>query len=141
MTTTPRRILRARRDGPRALEPPATAPPRLTLAPARRGVRAPRIAFGSQSWGGLSQPAVRALAQSSVHDLYLRVWLFALADGNQLGHAEFAPGALREALSSVDGATGELRVPTKAAVSKAIEKAREVGLLRPESSARCLVVD
>ncbi len=139
MPTRKRRVVRVRRRSARPIASPASRIP-LTLTPVPRPVRRSRIAWGSQSWGTIGQPAVRVLAQQAVHDLYIRVWLFALADANQLGHAEFPPGALRAALAYVKTDTGEVILPNAATVSKAIGKAKAQGMLTPESHAGCLVL-
>jgi hypothetical protein len=135
----PRRVLRRKRAVPHEVETPA-ARPRLTVVPVPRQVPPPRIAMGTASWGAMSQVAIREQARKSGHENYLRLFFFALADANRLGHAEYEPGALRAALATVDRTTGDVKTPTEAAVSKALRKARDLGLLAPESNARCLVL-
>ncbi len=140
MTEAPRRVLRVRKGVPRQVEPPVTRP-RLTVVPVPRQVAPPRtINFGRDAFVGVNQVPMRRHGRSSRHELYVRVYFLAVADANRIQHAEYAPGALREALSSVDARTGEVTIPTKAAVSKAIAKAIDTELLDPMSSAHCLVL-
>jgi hypothetical protein len=65
-------------------------------------------------------------------------WL-ACSRANVAGHAEFGAGQLRVALAIAD-TDGVAHLPSKAAVSKAIAKAKELGLLHSSSDARCLVL-
>jgi hypothetical protein len=136
MTTGKRHILRARKRGPHPVETPAR--PKLTVVPVAREVAPRRITF--KRFAAVNLDAYRRHGLSTRHELYMRVYFLALADANRLQHAEYATGALREALSSVNERTGEVTHPTKAAVSKAIAKAIETDLLDPLSSARCLVL-
>ncbi len=141
MTTTPRRVLRARRGGPRAATA-ATAPPHPEMAVVPVSRKLPRrvINFGRDPWVAVNQVPMRQQGLSSRHDYYIRVYFLAMGDGNRLGHAEYGPGALRKALSRVNRETGEVTLPSPATVSRAIAEARDCGLLAPESGARCLVL-
>ncbi|WP_327737137.1 hypothetical protein OG749_28960 [Streptomyces nojiriensis] len=62
------------------------------------------------------------------------MYFAALGWGNRLGHAEFAEGGL----ASVLGAEGAPL--TKQAVQKGVTAAKGLGLLAPDSGARCLVL-
>ncbi len=64
----------------------------------------------------------------------------AVARVNQLGHAEFGPGQLREELGTVDVVTGAITPVSASTVSRALRQARDEGYLHRDSSARCLVV-
>ncbi|MFJ9522540.1 hypothetical protein ACIRPK_30355 [Kitasatospora sp. NPDC101801] len=68
----------------------------------------------------------------STGPLWLRVWLLAISDANQSGHAEYGPGVLASTL----GVTTASK-----AVQGAIRTAVKRGVLSPGSSSRCLVVD
>ncbi|GAA1622659.1 hypothetical protein GCM10009744_07440 [Kribbella alba] len=101
-----------------------------------------RIDFGSNTpWGGVNQTELQLIAQqASVGPGYIRIWLLAMSKANRIGHAEFRPGALRDFLGSVNTATGEFFPADKAVVSRTIKRAKDAGLLAPESQARCLVL-
>ncbi|GEP40604.1 hypothetical protein NPS01_42670 [Nocardioides psychrotolerans] len=60
---------------------------------------------------------------------WARVWLWALANANEHGHARAWPGELRRVLHA-----------NASDVSRAIRLARERDLLDPTSSAYCLVL-
>lgn len=86
-------------------------------------------------WAVLAEPG---------RPLYLRVFAHAYCSHRQNGHATFdAPGSLRKALSYVNTVTDELHVPSRQAVTQAIEKAVDYGYLHElslTSAQRCLVV-
>jgi hypothetical protein len=73
------------------------------------------------------------------HPLQYRLYWLACKRANVAGHAEFGVGQLCQALVIAD-AQGVAHLPSKAAVSKAIKRAKELGLLHSSSDARCLVL-
>lgn len=95
------------------------------------------IGFGPGApWGAISQLDCRAKARNPhVKPLALRVYFAALGWSNQLGHAEFAEGALASILAGENG-----QVLTRQAVQKGMAAARAMSLIAPESGARCLVL-
>lgn len=70
--------------------------------------------------------------------LAVRIEKLAMGRSNRIGHAQFAPGEIRRLLLLLDSSTGELREATPQGISGAIRSAKEQGLIRPGSSARCL---
>jgi hypothetical protein len=67
--------------------------------------------------------------------LWYRVATLGVERRNDIGHAEFDPGEVRQLL--VDQRTGV--IPTASSVSRAIARAKEKGYLAEESSVRCIV--
>lgn len=87
-------------------------------------------------WGAISQLDCRAKSRNPlIKPLALRVYFAALGWGNQVGHAEFAEGALASILAGESG-----QVLTRQAVNKGVAAAKCMGLIGPESGARCLVL-
>jgi hypothetical protein len=72
--------------------------------------------------------------------LWLRTSALAYGVHRLNGHAPFEPGDLARALAVLNEATGEMRQPSAAQVSRAIATAAKYGFLAAESCARCLVV-
>lgn len=95
------------------------------------------ISFGPGApWGAISQKDCRAKARDPlIKPLAVRVYFAALGWGNQVGHAEFAEGALASILAVANGQT-----LTRQAVQKGIASAKGMALIAPESGARCLVL-
>ena len=90
-----------------------------------------RISFGpTVGYLAMSQKAAEQEAKDGRLPLYIRVRAAAVARADRVGHARFYPGELQDWLG----------VPRPAAVSKAIAKAKALGLVKQESSARCLVL-
>lgn len=98
------------------------------------------IARGAPAWAGHWMHVWEEQAGNTTLTLWLRVTCLALGQHAANGHASFKPGALVEALSSVDRTTGEVTGPSRQHVSRAIRTAVAYGFLAPESSLRCLVV-
>lgn len=97
-----------------------------------RGDPAVGINFGKNvGYLSMSQKAAEQEAKDIRLPLYLRVRAAAVARADRVGHARFRPGELQEWLG----------VSTSTAVSKAVRKAKTLGLVRAESKARCLVLD
>jgi hypothetical protein len=93
------------------------------------------------SWGALHQLDMKRIAQMPESGpAHVRLFYLALATSNQIGHAEFYQGILRDFLGTVDKTTGVIVPAHASAVSRAIRQAVEIGTLRPESGARCLVL-
>lgn len=102
------------------------------MSQGRPGGREPRINFGKNvGYLSMSQKAAELEAKDHRLPLYMRVRAAAVARADRVGHARFHPGELRDWLG----------VPTAAAASKAIRKAKALGLVKAESSVRCLVLD
>lgn len=95
-----------------------------------------KIHFGPGiTWGAVSQTELHRLATDVRHELKYRVHYIALARANAIGHAEFSSGELQQLLRNKGGE------PTRdTTVSGAIRAARDLGLLHPDSKARCLVL-
>lgn len=95
------------------------------------------IGFGPGApWGAISQLDCRAKARNPlIKPLALRVYFAALGWGNQVGHAEFAEGALASLLAGENG-----QALTRQAVQKGMTAAKAMALIAPESGARCLVL-
>lgn len=71
---------------------------------------------------------------------WVRVAALAYGRHRANGHASFQPGDLQSALLRVDAMTGEVALPAKATVSRAIGTAVANGFLARGSDARCLIV-
>ena len=72
--------------------------------------------------------------------LWLRVSALAYGKHHGNGHAGFKVGEVALVLSRVDMVTGEITVPSKQTVYRAINMAIEYRFLSEGSSARCLIV-
>jgi hypothetical protein len=72
--------------------------------------------------------------------LWLRVSALAYGSHRANGHAMFKAGQVALVLAKVDETTGEILVPRKQHVHRAIETAIEYGFLEKGSGTRCLVV-
>lgn len=89
----------------------------------------------------LSVDAAQELAMSEQDlDLYFRIMMFAFSHSNGIGHTAYGNGVLRRLLAKLDHETGEYRPPDRRSITRAIEKLTVLGVLEPESNARCLVV-
>ncbi len=127
-----------------ATRPPSPAPatssrvdprPAAATSPVNRGISM------RKPWGALSQTEIARLVSSSSLPLHGRLFLLALAHVNRSGHAEYGPGELRERLTTVDPRTGEvIGLPTASSIARAIQRAKQEGLLHEDSSASCLVL-
>lgn len=91
-------------------------------------------------WVGVWQYAYAERAGNVNLPMHIRLHFHALANTGGDGHAPQAPGELREVLSRVDKSTGLLTPATPQDVRRAISRAKEEGLLVPESNASCLIV-
>lgn len=102
----------------------------------------PGIQFaGNSSWGAYSQPEMLVWSQWNEDlDLPVRVLFAALGRHDRANHARFAPGELADVLGTCDTATGERRKAHPSSVSRAIKKAKSMGLIADASNAKCLVV-
>lgn len=95
-----------------------------------------KIWFGpNTTWGALNQTEMHRLATDVRHELAYRVHYMAIARANAIGHAEFGVDELRHLLRTKAGEASR-----DTTVSGAIRKAKNLGLIQPESTARCLVL-
>ncbi|MFJ5542423.1 hypothetical protein [Micromonospora chalcea] len=86
-------------------------------------------------FAAIHQPDYRRMARDErVGTRAVRVHFAALGYGNQIGHAEFGPGELAQVLG-----IGHGRAADKAA-SKAVDAAKAMGLVGPDSGLRCLTL-
>ncbi|GIG92377.1 hypothetical protein [Plantactinospora endophytica] len=93
------------------------------------------INFNGDPWGGMNQAAQRRKAKDPRHALVYRVEAAAIGWANNIGHSRFDGLTLRQILT--DGRGNE---PSRQIIDKAVRKAKELGLIEPESNSRCLVV-
>ncbi|MEU8047785.1 hypothetical protein AB0B71_27040 [Micromonospora echinofusca] len=93
------------------------------------------INFNGDNWGGLSQAAQRRKAKDPRHSLMYRVEAAAIGWANNIGHSKFDGLPLGRILVDERG-----KEPSRQVLDKAIRKAKELGLIEPESNSRCLVV-
>ncbi|TYB94064.1 hypothetical protein FXF53_27425 [Micromonospora sp. WP24] len=92
-------------------------------------------------WGAVHQTELRRIARSpDAGPGHMRLFMLALAEANQIGHAEFAPNVLREFLGTVNKASGRVKLSAASTVSDAIDKAKRLGMFHEDSCARCLVL-
>lgn len=92
-------------------------------------------------YGAVHQTELRRISRNpEVGPAHVRLFMLAMAEANQIGHAEFRAGALREFLGRPDRATGRVTPSSAATVSDAIAKAKRLGMLHVDSCARCLVL-
>jgi hypothetical protein len=96
---------------------------------------------GDAPYGGVNQERAKDLAADDrLSPLALRVFFAAVGWSNRIGHACFERRGLAEVLCYVDKTTGEIVRPRPQGVNKAISKAKSMGLIEPQSDARCLVL-
>lgn len=101
----------------------------------------PQAGIPFENWGAIDQNEAQRMARDpDVSPLTLRLFFAALGRANRTGHAEFASEELAEILGSqtVDDVW---RPVSRQQVTAVIARAKQVGLLHPESKARCLVLD
>ncbi len=91
-----------------------------------------------ETWTAHADDFSREQAQADQPLQYRLFWL-ACSRANIIGHAEFGVSQLPLLLAQ-PGPNGEALTPTPASVSRAITKAKGLGLLDGSSSARCLVL-
>lgn len=72
--------------------------------------------------------------------LWLRVAALAYGNHRANGHANFRPGEVALALSTIDVRTGEICTPDRQAVYRAVRVATDYGWLAQDSRTTCLVV-
>jgi hypothetical protein len=90
-------------------------------------------------WGGVDQHAARMMARDpEARPLRVRVMFAAIGWSNLIGHAEFAAGGLALVLQSSDPRTGEISIPGRGQVNKAIREAEDAGYVGAGSSRHCL---
>lgn len=97
----------------------------------------PKIPF--EDWGAWDLDFMRARARN--HELeprWVRVEAAAMGWSNQLGHAQFGTGDLIKVLRGRPGDPDWM--PSRQHVANDIRRAIDKGLLRPDSSTRCLVL-
>ncbi|MET7837740.1 hypothetical protein ABZT45_03815 [Streptomyces sp. NPDC005356] len=75
------------------------------------------------------------MARDPRHDRVYRIHFAALGWANQVGHSDFKGERLAEILVDKNGV-----IPDAPNVSRAIRKAKEIGLIGQESKAACLVL-
>ncbi|MFE2360685.1 hypothetical protein ACFY0G_09365 [Streptomyces sp. NPDC001552] len=94
------------------------------------------INFGSnRPWGAVSQTEYRRMARDSRHDRVYRLHFAAIGWANQIGHSDFKGERLAEILVDANGV-----IPDSQNVSKAIRKAKSMGLIGHDSKAACLML-
>ncbi|MEV0733308.1 hypothetical protein [Polymorphospora sp. NPDC050346] len=93
------------------------------------------INFNGAPWGGINQAAQQRRAKDPRHPLVYRIEFAAIGWANNVGHSRFDGLPLAQIL-----ADGKGNQPNRQSIDKAIRKAKELGLIVPESNARCLVV-
>ncbi|MFB7027824.1 MULTISPECIES: hypothetical protein [unclassified Streptomyces] len=86
-------------------------------------------------FAAVSQEEYKRRAQDPRFEYRHRVEYAAMGWTNQIGHAEFPPGELNKILADKHGT-----VPSKDAVNNHVRRAKEWGLIEPESNRRCLVL-
>lgn len=100
-----------------------------------------RIQFGGDgSWVAVSQQQQLMLAQTPAFDLPTRVYFAALGRMDRKGHARFNRGELIRICQMVDRGTGAVRNARSDSINRAVNQAAERGLVRLDSSNRCVVV-
>jgi hypothetical protein len=93
------------------------------------------IGFGpGVPWGAVSQAEHRRMAKDQRHPLAYRVYFAALGFANRLGHAEFGERQLAAILAKGG------RPLSRQSVRDAVDRAKGVGLVHPDSGSRCLVL-
>ena len=93
------------------------------------------ISFHGEPWVAANQAPMRRKAKDPRHGLVYRIHFAAQGWMNQVGHSDFKGLTLAEILADKDG-----KQPDRHAIDKAIRKAKTLGLIVPESNARCLVL-
>lgn len=97
-----------------------------------------RIDFHGDPWAGHSQEPWKDDAANPRFPLPLRVAFLAYGNHQANGHANFKQGEVAKALAKL--VDGELVIPDRRTVWRAIRQAVDYRLLAPESKALCLVV-
>ena len=92
------------------------------------------------TWARHMQGAWEEHAGNPQLPLWLRVSALAYGKHRGNGHARFHTGEVALVLSKVDMATGEMSVPDRHAVQRAIRLSVEYRFLSKGSGARCLIV-
>jgi|BarGraNGADG00212_1021973.scaffolds.fasta_scaffold06480_6 hypothetical protein len=92
------------------------------------------------TWAIHSQRGWEEYAGNPRLPLWLRVTSLAFGKHRSNGHAEFRIGEVALVLSRVNITSGEITVPDRQAVQRAINKAIEYEFLIAGSGARCLIV-
>ncbi|MFF0659265.1 hypothetical protein [Micromonospora tulbaghiae] len=92
------------------------------------------INFNGEPWGGINQAAQRRRAKDPRHMLIYRIEFAAIGWANNIGHSKFDGLTLAQILADKRG-----NEPSRQTINKAIRNAKELGLVEPESNARCLV--
>jgi hypothetical protein len=93
------------------------------------------IGFGlGLPWGAVSQFEHRRMAKDERHLLTYRVYFAALGYANRLGHAEFGQAQLATVLAKKG------RPLSRQGVQDAVDRAKSLGLVLPDSGSRCLVL-
>jgi hypothetical protein len=86
----------------------------------------------------------RACADMAINgyalDPVFRVWLLALGRAEQGGHAQFAPGEIRELLTTVDKRTGTLVQKNQRTVQRWVRDLTKAGMAAPESNVACIAL-
>ncbi|MEU4382794.1 hypothetical protein [Micromonospora echinofusca] len=93
------------------------------------------INFNGDPWGGVNQAAERRRAKDPRHPLVYRISFAAIGWANNVGHSRFDGLTLGKILADERG-----NEPSRQNMNKAIRKAKQLGLIEPESNVRCLVV-
>lgn len=92
------------------------------------------INFNGHPWGAVNQAVDRLRAKDPRHPLVYRIGFAAIGWANNIGHSKLDGLTLAQILADKGNE------PSRQNINKAIRKAKELGLIDPESNARCLVV-
>ncbi|MEU3598846.1 hypothetical protein ABZ714_08975 [Streptomyces sp. NPDC006798] len=99
-------------------------------------MRSMREGFGpGMFWNKVSKTDCGRIARDADLPLWLRAYFAAQWRLNQIGHAEFQSGELAEILADENG-----KRPSDGSVANAVARAKDKGLIKGESNARCLML-
>lgn len=85
----------------------------------------------------------RVVQDAHAVPLHTRLWMLAMADANNDGHAEYGGETSLEAVigPNVVESTGEVKDWHRNAIPRAIKRAVDLGLLHPDSDVNCMVLN
>ncbi|MEU2853446.1 hypothetical protein [Streptomyces syringium] len=86
-------------------------------------------------FAAVSQEEYKRRARDPRFEYRHRIEYAAMGWANQIGHAEFPPGELNKIMADKDGV-----VPSKDALNHHVRRAKEWGMIEPQSNRRCLVL-
>jgi hypothetical protein len=103
--------------------------------PAAEG-RATRYRFPSGAFGMVGDDGAKALAGDTEIPSYMRLLFACFAKANVNGHCRFEPGEMKRLLAGNDGEPAQ-----RSGIRYALGKLKAWGIIAPESTARCVVLD